>query len=235
MMMMKNLYWINGMQYGTLGNAYAIRHDTCLTLIDCGVAEDLDTLLSNLQYWGIGHLPVRHVLLTHGHRDHAGNAKALQDAGAKIYVHRLDAWQLESGGLTCETVPTPDGLDFSLPAIKPDILFFAGDILQIEKEQFRVIGAPGHTEGSVVFSWENEGRLLFFTGDTCSCSGDTGDEAILCWKADPGYSADRYIETLEKLRHYKPDAVLGGHGVPLLKNGERVLRSAAYKALQEYR
>ena len=87
----------------------------------------------------------------------------------------------------------------------------------------------------MVFAWEHEGKCLFFTGDTCSCDGETGDEVILCWKADPGYSEGAYINTLQQLWKYKPDIVLGGHGFPLMRHGEKVLRNAAYQALLEFR
>ena len=104
MRILDNLYWINGMIYGTLGNAYAIRHNDSLTLIDCGMEYDWDSLYNALCSWGLEKLPIRNVLLTHGHRDHAGNAKRMQDQGAKIYVNEGDAGQLRKGGLTPSAV-----------------------------------------------------------------------------------------------------------------------------------
>ncbi len=235
MQILKNLYWVNGMIHGTLGNAYAIRHENALTLIDCGMPADFDSVLECLNYWGLGELPIKHVLLTHGHRDHAGNAKKLQEMGAVIYVHSEDAPQMLKGGLTPEMYPGPVELAFDMPPVEADVLFKDGDILDIEGEKIKVIGAPGHTPGSVVFSWETDGKVLFFTGDTCSCAGETADEVILGWKGDPEYHAPTYLRTLNMLFKSRPDIVLGGHGFPRMRDGYKVLRNAAYNAMLEYR
>ena len=40
---------------------------------------------------------VKYLLLTHGHFDHAGNAKALQEDGAKVYISEKDAVKLTNG------------------------------------------------------------------------------------------------------------------------------------------
>jgi hydroxyacylglutathione hydrolase len=103
---------------------------------------------------------VSSVVLTHGHFDHLGAARALvRQSGAPLLVHRLDAYR----------VTTADGtggamfgfMDHHAPA--PDRLLEDGDVVEVaEGLGLRVLHTPGHTEGSI--SLLAEGHL--FSGDT---------------------------------------------------------------------
>lgn len=228
----ENLYWVNGMIYGTLGNVYAIRGKESVTLIDCGEEVALDNIDRALADWGMGDLPIRHVLLTHAHQDHAGSAKRLQERGAKIYIHEADAWQVRQGGLIPETYP---GLIWQMTPVEPDVLIKDGDVITIEDFEVKVMGAPGHTNGSVVYVWEHGGKTHFFTGDTCSCDGERGHEVILGWKGSPDYDLPTYLKTLDMLFKFYPDIVLGGHGFPRMQEGNTLLRNACLKAMLELR
>jgi hypothetical protein len=43
------------------------------------------------------------------------------------------------------------------------------------------------------------------------------------------------LKTLDKIFRMEPDLVLGGHGIPCMADGNRVLRNAYLKALLELR
>ena len=95
-------------------------------------------------------------MLTHAHFDHAGNAKALQDDGVKVYVSKLDAPKLKNSlNLASDFGRHFDYLD-------ADFTFTDGQVLQIEGITIKVIATPGHTDGSVTFLVDN----MLFTGDT---------------------------------------------------------------------
>lgn len=96
------------------------------------------------------------VLLTHAHFDHCGNAKKLQDDGAKIYVSKLDACKL----LNNDNLASDFGRKFEY--LTADETFADGDQLNICGIKIKVIATPGHTDGSVCFLVDN----LLFTGDT---------------------------------------------------------------------
>ena len=100
------------------------------------------------------------VLLTHGHFDHIGAAKRLQDAGAEIYIHAGDIDKIGSGMGFGRVTP------FTL-----DKTFSDGEILQLAGLEIKIIHTPGHTSGGVCFycSFEN----VLFTGDTLF-NGDIG-------------------------------------------------------------
>ena len=99
---------------------------------------------------------IKAVLLTHAHFDHAGNAKKLQDDGAKIYISKIDAPKL----LNEENLASSFGRKFDY--CTADFTFNGGDKLLIEGIEIDVIATPGHTDGSVTFK---VGDILF-TGDT---------------------------------------------------------------------
>lgn len=101
-------------------------------------------------------IKIKAVLLTHAHFDHAGNAKRLQDDGAKIYVSKKDAPKL----LNDDNLAKNFGRHFDY--VKADYIFNGEEELEIEGIKIKVIETPGHTDGSVTFMVDN----MLFTGDT---------------------------------------------------------------------
>ena len=96
------------------------------------------------------------VLLTHAHFDHAGNAKKLQDDGAKIYISELDAPKL----LNEQNLSSDFGREFDY--LTADYTIVDGQTLNVCGIDIKVIATPGHTDGSVCFLVAN----MLFTGDT---------------------------------------------------------------------
>lgn len=228
MQVSESVYIVNGGYFGNLGNAYAVRGKNGVLLIDTGERVALEMIQKNLRYWGMGEMPVQYVLATHAHQDHVGCVAYFQQQGAKIVCGEGDAWQMRKGGLRPDEYP---GMIWQCDPCEPDILVRDGDEIRFEDFCIRVIAAPGHTDGSVVYVLQDGEREIFFTGDTVICDGERGEEIILGWPGDPTYNSGTYISTLQKLYHYSPDYVLGGHGIPCLADGNRVLRNAALKAL----
>lgn len=118
---------------------------------------------------------IKHLLLTHAHFDHAGNAALLQADGAKVYISALDAEKLIGGGTLAENF----GRKFK--PLKADILLFGGEKLSLSGIDIEVIATAGHTDGSLTFK---TGDMLF-TGDTLFLESvgrtdfPTGDRAAL--------------------------------------------------------
>ena len=99
---------------------------------------------------------IKAVLLTHAHFDHAGNAKKLQDDGAKIYVSVKDAPKL----INDDNLAADFGRKFDY--CRADRTFSDGDELDIEGIKIKAIATPGHTDGAATFL---TGGMLF-RGDT---------------------------------------------------------------------
>ena len=118
---------------------------------------------------------IKHLLLTHAHFDHAGNAALLQADGAKVYISALDAEKLTGGGTLAENF----GRKFK--SLKADVLLFGGEKLSLSGIDIEVIATAGHTDGSLTFKISD----MLFTGDTLFLESvgrtdfPTGDRAAL--------------------------------------------------------
>lgn len=99
---------------------------------------------------------IRALLLTHAHFDHAGNAKKLQDDGAKVFISQKDAHKLLDDG----NLSSYFGRKFE--NLTADVLLEDGMKINVCGIDVEVIATPGHTDGSLTFLVDK----MLFTGDT---------------------------------------------------------------------
>jgi glyoxylase-like metal-dependent hydrolase (beta-lactamase superfamily II) len=79
-------------------NAYLLETMDGLVLIDAGWPNKTDTIFSAVQDSGLDPKDIRHLVLTHGHIDHAGSAaEVLQRTGARSYAHTADLDLINEG------------------------------------------------------------------------------------------------------------------------------------------
>jgi glyoxylase-like metal-dependent hydrolase (beta-lactamase superfamily II) len=98
------------------------------------------------------------VVATHGHFDHIGRARSLmQETGAGFAVHPEDRSIVER----MEAMAGYFGLETD-PAPQIDRLLEEGDSVRFGKEAMRVLHTPGHSPGSVSFTWPGQAIV----GDT---------------------------------------------------------------------
>ena len=118
---------------------------------------DVPAILDAIKKSGI---TVEKILLTHGHLDHAGGAAELREAlGVTIEgPNRADLFLLE-------TLPASgDKYGMAgLRAVEPDRWLNDDDLVSVAGLSFKVITAPGHSPGSVVFF--NSGNRFALMGD----------------------------------------------------------------------
>ncbi len=144
-------------------------------------------------------LSIEKILLTHTHFDHIADVASLRDlTGAKVYVHPLDAPNLEHPGI--------DGLPLFFPvrAAKPDYLIEDGGKISIGSLECIVLHTPGHSPGGVCYYFPVQ--KVLFSGDTLF-AGTIGNLSL------PTASAPRMWESLRKIARLPPDTrIVPGHG-----------------------
>lgn len=141
-----------------LTNTYfCVGDDASCVVIDPGM--DGEGIYEKLCQKG---LSPSHVLLTHGHFDHAMGVRALAEkTGALVAIHRLDEELLSDPYKNVAAAFFGPRLK-DYPAAKADLLLEDGDEIRCGSLKFSVVHSPGHTRGSVLFLSDDE----IFCGDT---------------------------------------------------------------------
>src|SRR5918999_4309124 len=208
-------------------NWYLLEAGGRLTVLDAGLPGDWREFLSALSRLGHAPADVDAVLITHHHRDHAGNAERLRSSGARVFSHRADAPYLrgeehlsERGVVRYLWRPwyafymlsyVAKGITRTPPVAQLDELE-DGEVVDVPGSP-RVIHAPGHTAGSCALYLEE--RSLLFSGDalvTLDCvRGRTGPQII---RGPFAENPDRALESLDLLAATGAETVLPGHGEP---------------------
>lgn len=212
MQILKNIFWVAGAPWGTLGNAYLIKYSQGYILLDCSRPNALPNIIRNLDYWNIEKEKISHILLTHGHDDHVGEAAYFKEIGAKIVVGKADAQLLKLGTLGEENPCT----NHVMPPVVPDILIGEDRTIEIAELTFTIHCVPGHTDGSLIYLLNMENQLILFAGDMFYIEGKYGEEVLTGWKGDLSYNSKKLGESFKKIyaKKYAPDIVLTGHGIP---------------------
>jgi len=164
-------------------NTYLLKEGDEVILID--PASKAERLIEEI---GDNHLLA--ILLTHGHFDHIRACDELHDKyNVPVYLMAEDdmlAHDKYQGRdfnlyfyLTCKTVPLKEGK------------------MKIGPFQFEVIHTPGHTEGSVLFKFDN----CLFTGDTLF-KGSVGRTDL------EGGNQNKLNQSLKYIKNLNPNLII---------------------------
>ena len=138
---------------------------------------DVPAILDAIKQAGV---TIDKILLTHGHLDHAGGAAELREAlGVKIEgPHRHDNVLLETLKQSGDKYGMP-----GLRPVTPDRWLTDGETVDLAGMVFKIIHAPGHSPGSVVFfNAEHKFALMgdvLFQGSIGRTDIPGGDHATL--------------------------------------------------------
>lgn len=230
MQILRDIYKLAGEEYRMIPNIYAIKAENSLILVDCGTNDsDWKVAIETMKYWGIDGLPITHVLITHAHGDHAGNAAMLQRMGAEIIVGQK--------AVCVEEAENPLNFYYAYPTVYepfvPDRYVKDGEELIIHGLKFTAIEAPGHSIGDVVYRVEIDGKSILFLGDVFHINS-YGESAWIGdqWFLDSDY--DSYMRSLYKLMHIHADILLSAHMQECLKDGDAIIRSAFIQAQEKF-
>jgi len=189
---------------GAIGtNCYVISDENGIAaIIDCD--GDPTPLFG---YITENNLTPTHILLTHGHFDHIGAVRIVQEKyDCKVYAGEKESRVLSSAEIN-------HSLYSGTPlTIEPDAWVSDGEIIHVGMLEFKTMFTPGHTEGSVCFICND----CIFSGDTLfqgSCGRTdlaTGDWATI-------------MQSLKRLRDLPGDYhVYPGHGPHTTLEAERL-------------
>ncbi len=218
-------------------------------IVDTGIASSpADGMVPALEKLGRRIEEVRWILLTHGHVDHLGGARALWELTgrrAEVVIHEADAPLLRSRqahvdlyvDVRQQYLHNPDGVEEQTRMagqaisgeMEPSVLVRGGESLSLGGGlSVSVHHIPGHTPGSVAYVVD--GQDAVFVGDAVQVHGAAN--------GFPGYEdPTAYRASLEYLRdQVRPQHLYLGHpyrtadGVPY---GVELDREQARRALQE--
>lgn len=151
-------------------NFYLIKEKDRYLMIDCGTPNQGKQIEKTLIKHDIDPKKVSHLILTHTHYDHAGNAQYFKDKfGTKIIVGKGDLEMIKNKGIDPHLCSTSFMAKMGLLFIK-NIQYnsFTPDVLIDDEYNLSNIGfsgkitpLPGHTSGSLIIETNNS----LFVGD----------------------------------------------------------------------
>lgn len=179
---------------------YAITTSEGLVLIDAGYPDQANSvLLPQLKRLGLDESKIKYVFLTHGHVDHYGASKYLQEKYGTRIVLSAEDWDLVDP-------PAKSGKQRANDAPKHDMVITDGQMLTIGDFSITAFTVPGHTPGTLGYVFPvKEGKKTFI-------AGMFGGNVLLPRIA---YDLDLYLASLTKwegiAKDYKIDVQLQNH------------------------
>ena len=194
-------------------NAYLVREDDGLTLVDTTTGGAADALLAATTAAGG---EIRRVALTHGHGDHVGSVDALKERlgdSVEVLMPELDA-RIHAGEKVVE-----GKLPGSWPKLEttPDTLLRAGDRVG----SLEVVSTPGHSPGHVTFRDTRDGSVI--AGDVFTTYGGAAVSNHFYWRfplaAMATWDRAKDLESARAVRSLDPSLLAVGHGRALRNPG----------------
>ena len=188
-------------------NAFLVREDDGFTLVDTTVGGGADGLIEAARSAGA---PIRRIVLTHGHSDHAGSLDALKERlgpDVELYLGDLDA-RIHAGEKVVEG---------KLPGSWPKNIKTAPDVRLTGGERIgslEAIPTPGHTPGHMAFLDTRDRTLI--AGDVFTSYGKVAVTTHFYIRFPLAYVATwdrpKDVESARTLRALNPSVLVVGHG-----------------------
>jgi hydroxyacylglutathione hydrolase len=206
-----------------------------LALIDAGGGRAAGAILERITAAGFESAAVRHLILTHGHGDHAAGAAALRRLLPQMSVWAsppVRRW-LADGDDAAVSIDVaraagmyPPG--FTLEPCLTDADLGEGTTVPVGDVELVAVETPGHSQGHVSLLLDNNGRRDLFAGDAVFAGGRIALQPL--WDCNLAETS----ATLRALRGMAVDGLFAGHGDHVLSGGDGHVEhaNAALDALQ---
>jgi glyoxylase-like metal-dependent hydrolase (beta-lactamase superfamily II) len=192
-----------------LVNAYLVREDDGLTLIDTMIGGSADKIVSAAESAGA---PLVRILLTHAHGDHIGSLDELKQRlpEAEVIISARDA-RLLAKDMSLDPDEPKDKLRGGYPGaeVKADRTVTAGERVG----SLEVIATPGHTPGHIALL-DSRDRTLY-CGDAYSTLFGVATSARLTPRSPLAlfsWHRPTELESARALRALDPARLAPGHG-----------------------
>ncbi|MBV8194271.1 MAG: MBL fold metallo-hydrolase [Candidatus Dormibacteraeota bacterium] len=191
-------------------NAYLVREDDGLTLIDTGLPHTGALILAAAKSLG---LPIVRIALTHAHTDHAGSLDALTAAvpGVEVIVSEREG-PLMTGDKTLRDGEPQDPLrgGFPVTTTVPTRTVNDGDHIG----SLRVVATRGHTPGHISLIDTRDGTA--YGGDVFTTRRGMATSAVVSWRYPMAglatWSHELALQSARTLAELKPERLAPGHG-----------------------
>ena len=215
-----------------VSNCYLVEETDGLTLIDTSLRGSAPGILAAAEGMGA---PVRRVVLTHAHHDHAGALEALRARlpGAEFAVGEREL-KLLRGDFTSGHGEPRGRLRsylYEKALMSPDHVLQPGDQIG----SLEVVDAAGHTPGHLAYLDRRDETLI--AGDAYLAIGRLFVTTEFVWRFPfPALSgtwhAKTALATARRLCQLSPKRIATGHG-PVIENAAQVMKVALERAEQK--
>lgn len=199
-----------------------------LIMLDTGYQDSLYLVIDNIYRMGLDPHDIKYILLTHGHIDHFGAARAVKElSGAKIALGYEDR-EYANGTLDLSYAKELD-MEF-LETFEPDILLSDGDVIQLGNTSVRAVATPGHTPGAMSYFFNvSDGEEAFTAGLHGGMGINTLCREFLDKYSLPYTLREDFVRSMLRLSEERVDIFLGNHmqhnkteqKAELLKKGDK--------------
>lgn len=193
-------------------NCYLVSNGKNAVLVDTGREKHRQAVLD-----ACGSYQVQLLVLTHGHMDHVQNAAFLSQAlHCPIAIHKADlplltdnmVQSLSASSILGRIVLSASIKSFKIdgiPAFTPTVFLEDGDILDSYGISAKVVGLPGHTDGSI--GLDVGGRDLIV--------GDALMNMFYPTVSMLYHDMDTMLDSARKIEALGPRTIHFGHGRPV--------------------
>jgi glyoxylase-like metal-dependent hydrolase (beta-lactamase superfamily II) len=225
-----------------------------------GSAEGMAAIEEGFQRLGRRFDEVRRIVISHGHVDHYGAARFVEEKhGGEIpaYAHPADVPKMSEAGPRFRDRLPLIGAYLTKLGVPPEVLlaihdqgarshglarrvrevrlFHGGEVIEAQHLSLRVLHMPGHTPGLLCL--HDEARRLFFSADHLLEKVSPNPIIELGPNGEEGVFRPllAYVESVSRMRELELDLVLPGHGPPFTGHRPIIDRLLAFYGKRQAR
>ena len=134
-------------------SSWMVHTDAGTVLIDTLYGPFAGQLAENIKAAGVDYADIKYVLMTHGHFDHVGGAKALKELLPNAtFVMTQGGWDEAVASAAASNGRR------AWKMIEPEMIVADGDVIEFGGNTFKVFETPGHSWGTASYTFDVNDR-----------------------------------------------------------------------------